>query len=84
MHVVDRSTTDALSDRLSRISGFPLKFTAAVTWCLLRCHQWLDEEDGFRDLIRLITSRSEIYNEVDTLVWSFQIEACQICAIFSG
>jgi hypothetical protein len=54
---------------LSRVSGFSLRFTAAVAWCLLRCHRWLDEEDGYTDLIKLMTSDRDVCEEVDALVW---------------
>jgi hypothetical protein len=54
---------------LSRVSGYPLRFTAAVTWCLLRCHDWLDES-GYAHLIELMAADRDVYKQVEACVWS--------------
>lgn len=54
---------------LSRISGYPLRFTAAVMWCLLRCPRWLDEH-GYTYLIDLMTSDRDVYRELESCLWS--------------
>lgn len=53
---------------LSRVTGCPLRFTAAVIWCLLRNPDWLDEL-GYPDLIELIAAGSDRYEEIENSLW---------------